>query len=62
MVLAGKRWRSGSAAPGPINVISCGVRQRAASVLLAGVPSARLNCGMGMRRVIGQCAMGATVM
>lgn len=61
MVLAGKRCRAGSAAAGPINVISYGVRLRAALVLLADVPCARFNSGMSMRWVIGQNTMGATV-
>ena len=62
MLLAGKRCRSGSAAAGPINVISCGGKLRAALVLLAGAPCARLNAGIGMRWVIGQDTMGVTVM
>ena len=62
MVLAGKRCRSGSAAAGPTDVISCGVRLLVALVLLAGEPCARRNCGMGMRWVIGQDTMGVTVM
>ncbi len=61
MVLAGKRCRSGSAAAGPINVISCGVRLLVALVLLADMPCARRNSGMGMRWVIGQSTMGTTV-
>ena len=39
----------------------CGVRVRTVVVLLAGVSCARLNSGMGMLWVIGQDAMGATV-
>lgn len=62
MVLAGKRCRSRSAAAGPINVISCGVRLLGAFVLLAGVPWARRNSMMGMHWVIGQDTMGVTVM
>ena len=61
MVLAGKRCRAGRATIGRISVISCGVGPRAALVLLASVPWARFNSGMGMHGVIGQCAMGATV-
>ena len=61
MVLAGRRCRSGLAAAGPIEVISCGVRMRATLILLAGVPCAWLNSGMGMRWLIGQNTMGVTV-
>ena len=51
-----------SAAAGPIEVISSGVRLRVALVLRASVPCALFISEMGMRRVVGQCAMGATVM
>ena len=61
MVLAGKCWRSGSIGSGPIKVTLCGVRLRTVVVLQAGVPCARLNSKMGMRWVVGQDAMGATV-
>ncbi len=39
----------------------CGVRVRTVVVLLVGVPCAGLDSGMGMHWVIGQDAMGATV-
>lgn len=42
-------------------MILCGVRLLAALVLLASVPCARFNSEMGMRWVIGQDTMGATV-
>ena len=44
-----------------MNVISCGVRLLVALVLLADMPCARRKSGMGMRWVIGQDTMGATV-
>ena len=43
-------------------MILCGAGLRAALVLRASVPCARFISEMGMRRVIGQCAMGTTVM
>ena len=39
----------------------CGVKVRTVVVLLVGVPCAGLVSGMGMHWVIGQDAMGATV-
>ena len=62
MVLVGKRCRAGSATIGRISVISCGVRPRAALALRASLHCGLFNSGMGTRWVIGQCAMGATVM
>ena len=44
-----------------MKVISCGIRLLVALVLLADMPCARRNSGMGMRWVIGQDTMGATV-
>lgn len=61
MVFAGKRCRSGGVAAGQINVILCGVRLLATLVLLACVPCARLNSGMGTRWVIGRDTMGPIV-
>jgi hypothetical protein len=61
MVFAGKRCRSGCAGSGRINATLYCVKPRAALVLLASVPWARFNSGMGMHGVIGQDAMGATV-
>ena len=62
MVLAGKRCRSSGVVAGPITVISCGVRLLVALVLLADMPCARRNPGIGMRWVIGQDTMGVTVL
>jgi len=45
MVLVGKRCLSGSAAPGPIDLIWCGVRLPVALVLQPVVPCARRNSG-----------------
>ena len=42
MVLAGKRCRSGSAAAGPIEMISSGVRLLVALVFVAGAPRATI--------------------
>ena len=39
----------------------CGVRVQTAVVLLVGAPCAGLDSGMGMHWVIGQDAMGVTV-
>ena len=61
MVLAGKRCRSGSASADPIKVILGGVRLLVALVLLADMPCARRNPGMGMCWVIGQDTVGVTV-
>jgi len=42
-------------------VTLCGVRVRTVVVLQSGSPCARLDSEMGMRRAVGQDAMGATV-
>lgn len=39
----------------------CGVRVPTMAVLLVGVPCAGLDSGMGIHWVIGQAAMGVTV-
>ena len=61
MVLVVERWRSVSVAAGAINVISCGAGLQTTLVLRARVPCARFNSGMGMRWIIGQDTMSATV-
>ena len=62
MVLVGRRCRSGSAAAGPIEMISSGVRLLVALVFVAGAPRAMGNSVMGMRWTISQNTMGVAIM